>query len=91
MDTFSAGDLVVFHPKVFKGQYAPWYDAYLGRTFEVVALHYEDTHVELRDVERVIMVAGYVHHDELVPASISALRQQTRQSRVTQTAARGGS
>lgn len=56
------GDKVRFVAKVFAAPYAPFYDAYFGHTFEVVALHYRNTHLELKGP---VKVQGYVHPDEL--------------------------
>lgn len=61
------GMKVTFHPKVFKHPYTPYYDAYQGHTFEVVALHPGD-HVELKCVSGTVVVGGCVHDDELVRA-----------------------
>jgi len=62
------GQEVTFNEKVFNYPYAPYYNAYKDHTFEVVAFHYEDTHVELICVtDRSLIVDGYVHPDELVP------------------------
>ena len=64
--TIGVGMEVYFRSKVFEPPYTPYYDAYRGRKFRVVAMHYEDTHVELECIDDPnLKVAGYVHPDEL--------------------------
>lgn len=59
------GMMVCFRSKVFAEPYAPYYDAYKGHHFQVVAIHYGD-HVELKCVtDPNLMVDGFVHNDEL--------------------------
>ena len=66
MKLVTVGQRVVFNPKVFKAPYAPYYDAYKDHEFEVVALHYRGTHIELKCVDAPeVLVKGYVHPDEL--------------------------
>lgn len=56
---------VYFRTKVFAPPYTPYYDAYRGHKFNVVALH-EGGHVELKCIsDPSVVVAGYVHDDEL--------------------------
>jgi len=73
---FKVGDAVVFHPKVWGPNYAPYYDEYQGETFEIVAFHHEvdeddpsytwPPHVELKCTSLPeLKVKGYVHLDEL--------------------------
>ncbi len=63
------GDKVCFSKKVFKPPYVPFYDAYKGHIFKIVAFHYSDTHVELECVSDVtVKVNGFVHPDELLYA-----------------------
>lgn len=59
---------VYFRSKVFEpaGFWYPHYEAYKGHKFQVVALHYGDTHAELKCIDDpTVVVAGYVHPDEL--------------------------
>ena len=60
------GSKVVFSDKVFHHPYTPYYDAYKGHTFEVVAFH-EGGHVQLKCVsDASVVVKGCPHDDELV-------------------------
>lgn len=64
---FNLGDRVEFDSKVYWPPYAPWYDNYKYQEFTVVALHHEDSHIELICItDPSIEVEGYVHPDELV-------------------------
>lgn len=60
------GMTVEFDPKVFEYPYAPYYDSYKGRRFEVIAFH-PLGHVEITCVDDPsVRVKGHVHDDELV-------------------------
>lgn len=61
------GQRVIFKPKVFRAPYVPYYDAYKGHTFEIIAFH-PGGHVELKCVTGDVKVAGCVHDDELKAA-----------------------
>ncbi len=64
---FKKGDVVYFHEKVFGPPWQPYYDKYKDLIFVVVALHYDDTHVELTCLEDPnIKVDGYVHLGDIV-------------------------
>ena len=59
---------VYFKSKVFDPNdfWYPHYEAYKGHKFQVVALHYGNTHVELKCIsDPNVVVDGYVHSDEL--------------------------
>lgn len=60
------GGSVKFADKVFLPPYAPHYDAYKGHVFQVVAYHYNYSHVELKcATDPTLIVQGYVHLDEI--------------------------
>ena len=64
-----AGMEVYFRSKVFKPPYTPYYDAYQGHKFKVVAMHYDNSHAELACIsDPTIKVTGYVHPDDLKQA-----------------------
>ena len=63
--TISVGNKVHFRRNVFHGSYVPHYNEYAGHVFEVVAFHYDNTHVELKCVDGDVKVKGYVHFDEI--------------------------
>lgn len=66
--TIGVGMEVYFRAKVYRDPYAPYYDAYKGHKFKVVALH-DDSHVELTCIsDPTVQVGGYVHQDELKKA-----------------------
>lgn len=59
------GMSVCFRSKVFGPKYTPYYDAYKGHTFRVVAVH-EGDHIELVCTsDPSVIVQGCVHDDEL--------------------------
>lgn len=59
------GMKVCFRSKVFEAPYTPYYDAYKGHQFEVVAIH-EGNHIELKCTDDPsVIVQGCVHDDEL--------------------------
>ena len=63
------GSRVKFADKVFAPPYAPHYDDYKGHIFQVVAYHYNYSHVELKcPGDPSVIVRGYVHLDEIVDA-----------------------
>jgi hypothetical protein len=57
---FKVGEKVHFKRHVFEGSNVPHYNEYAGHQFEVVALHYDDTHVELKCIDGNVKVKGYV-------------------------------
>ena len=65
MKTIWCGMTVHFKSKVFQEPYAPFYDAYKGHTFRIINIH-EGDHCELVCIsDTSVIVAGYVHKDEL--------------------------
>jgi hypothetical protein len=63
-----AGMEVYFRSKVFEHPYAPYYDAYRGHKFKVIALHPGD-HIQLECIsDSSVNVNGHVHADELKQA-----------------------
>jgi hypothetical protein len=62
---FKVGEKVHFKRHVFNGSYAPNYNEYAKHNFEVVALHYEDSHIELKCIDGDVKVKGYVHPTDL--------------------------
>jgi hypothetical protein len=57
---------VYFRSHVFEPPFVPYYNSYMGHKFEVVRLHYNGTHVELRCIDDPsVKVAGYVHPEDL--------------------------
>jgi hypothetical protein len=65
------GDVVVFLKKLFEPPHTPYFDGYNGHVFEVVQLHHEDTHVELRCIDDAsVVVNGYVSPHDLERARI---------------------
>jgi hypothetical protein len=59
---------VYFRSKVFAHPYAPYYDAYRGHKFKVVAIH-PGEHIQLECItDPSVLVAGAVHADELKQA-----------------------
>jgi len=65
---FKVGDKVCFQSHVFKAPYVPYYDEYAGHHFEIIALHYGDTHVELRCIDGDVVVKGYVETEDICKA-----------------------
>lgn len=60
------GGFVKFADKVFTPPYTPYYDAYKGHVFQVVAYHDNFSHVELKCYDDPsIVVNGHVHLDEV--------------------------
>ena len=58
---------VCFRSKVFEGSYVPYYDAYKGHHFEVVAVH-EGDHIQLKCVsDPTVIVQG--RYDVVCPAT----------------------
>lgn len=71
---YNPGEVVIFREKVFTSKsYTPYYDAYKGHAFKIVALHFEDeeqeedweAHVELECITGDVKVKGHVHQDEI--------------------------
>lgn len=58
------GMTVYFKSKVYRAPFAPYYDAYKGHKFQVVAIH-DGYHIELKCLTGDVKVAGHVHGDEL--------------------------
>lgn len=66
MKKLMIGDKVKFNEKVYSDPYTPFYDEYKDHEFVVIALHYNDSHVELSCTsDSNLAVVGYVHADEL--------------------------
>lgn len=63
--TIAVGNKVHFKRHVFEGSYVPHYNEYAGHQFEVVALHHDDTHVELKCLTGDVKVKGYVETYDL--------------------------
>lgn len=60
------GMQVYFRSKVFEAPYTPYYDAYKGHKFQVVAVYDEGEHVELKCIsDPSLKLAGCPHADEL--------------------------
>ncbi len=60
------GMTVIFSPKVFEPPYTPYYDAYKGHQFRVIAFH-PLGHVEVECIDDPsVIVSGHVHDDELL-------------------------
>ncbi len=55
---------VYFKSHVYEAPFSPYYDAYKGHKFKVVALHHGD-HVELQCLTGDVKVDGYVHKEDL--------------------------
>jgi hypothetical protein len=63
------GSNVIFAKKVYEPPYAPYYDAYKGQVFQIIAYHDNYTHVEVECIsDPSIKVAGYVHPNEIINA-----------------------
>ena len=63
------GTIVTFADKVYMAPYAPYYDAYRGRTYKIIGRRHG--HISLQDTADVgsrVAVDGWVHPDELEPA-----------------------
>ena len=64
-------DTVIFHERVYKPPYTPYYDKYKGHQFVVAEFHWEDgaddDHVWLVCItDPSIKVDGYVHTHDLI-------------------------
>lgn len=61
LGNLTVGEKVHFRKHVFVGNGASQYSEYAGHVFEVVALQYDNTHVELKCIDNVdLKVKGYV-------------------------------